>query len=214
MKPPGPPTKQERERAHDAVFFSPDRDACVDRVALEFARLRVERDDADLERLAIATEIVQRTRADSTPESESLSFFCPGVPVPKGSMRGFTRKGGGVGMEEGNADRVRPWMHTLAWEARAAGCSSAEGPVAVGLTFWFPRPKGHFTPKGVLKASAPRFHITKPDIDKLTRACLDALAHVALADDARVVALDPAPWKYYADAEHPPGARVVVRRLA
>lgn len=129
-------------------------------------------------------------------------------------MRGFTRRGGGVGMEEGNAERVRPWMHTLAWEARSAGCTAEDGPVTVGLTFWFPRPKGHFTPRGILKASAPRYHTVKPDVDKLARAVLDSLAHVAFSDDARVVALEPAPWKRYVVGTQSPGVAVVVRRLS
>lgn len=142
-----------------------------------------------------------------------VEFFVPGLPVAKGSLRAFTRKGGGVGVEEGNADKVRPWMSSISLAARDAGAVPGDGPVRVGLTFVMPRPKGHFKKNGVLKPDAPSFHAKKPDVDKLVRAALDALTGVAFTDDARVCGLDPAPWKRYAGTNEPIGARIVVEAL-
>lgn len=142
-----------------------------------------------------------------------VDFFVPGCPVAKGSLRAFTRKGGGVGVEEGNVDKVRPWMSAISLAARDAGATPGDGAVRVGLMFVFPRPKGHFTSAGALRPKAPKFHAKKPDVDKLVRAVLDALTGVAFTDDARVAGLDPAPWKRYAGLGEPTGARVIVQSL-
>lgn len=128
-------------------------------------------------------------------------------------------------MVENNADRLRPWMSSITLAARDAGAYADEGPVTVGLTFYFPRPKGHFNAKGELRPKAPRFPAGKPDLDKIVRSVLDALANVAFADDSRVVGLDPPPWKFYAGGpwaapsipasfSDASGLRVVVRRLS
>ena len=59
----------------------------------------------------------------------------------------------------------------------------------VQLAFILPRPRGHYGVRG-LRPSAPRYPGRKPDIDKLTRAVLDALvAGGGIRDDARVVRL-------------------------
>jgi Holliday junction resolvase RusA-like endonuclease len=70
-----------------------------------------------------------------------------------------------------------------------------DAPVAVGLRFYMPRPKS--------KKKAV-FPTTKPDIDKLARAALDALSTVVFRDDAQVIALQAR--KVYADA----GAKLVI----
>ena len=80
------------------------------------------------------------------------------------------------------------------------------------LSFYLPRPKGHHgTGKnaGIVKASAPRFPATKPDIDKLTRSTLDALGEAGVwADDSQVVRLSVS--KDYADTRTWVGAWVEV----
>lgn len=122
-----------------------------------------------------------------------IAFTVPGKPVPQGSMRAFTRKGGGVGMTPGNEKEVGEFRSRVALAAQAAGARPVCGPVRVKLFFWLPRPKGHFGTgrnEGVLKASAPRYPVVKPDIDKLVRACLDALTAVAFDDDNQVVHLE------------------------
>lgn len=120
-----------------------------------------------------------------------ISFYVPGLPQPKGSLRAFTRRGGGVGLEEGNAKKLRPWMSSIAWAAREAGIRDAGvGCVAVSATFDLVRPKCHRSKSGKVKPSAPALPTTKPDVDKLARALLDALTGIAWVDDAQVVRLD------------------------
>jgi len=84
------------------------------------------------------------------------------------------------------------------------------GPVRVNLTFYLVRPKGHFgTGRNAttLKPAAPRYPIGTPDLDKLSRAILDALTGIVFRDDSQVHALDA--MKLYAD-DHYPGVTVEV----
>lgn len=138
--------------------------------------------------------------------AETLRFFVPGIPRPKGSLRAFVRGRHAV-LQEGNKDAVRPWMSSISLAARDAGVTPTDAAVRLGLVFYFPRPKGHFSKKG-LRPDAPAFHTKKPDLDKLLRAALDSLTGVAYLDDSQVVTLDPAAEKVYSDAEHPPGLHV------
>ena len=62
-------------------------------------------------------------------------------------------------------------------------------PLRVDVTFFFSRPKSHFgTGKnaGVLKESAPEWHIAKPDRDNCDKQVLDALKGVFWRDDSIV----------------------------
>ncbi len=123
-----------------------------------------------------------------------LDVWIAGLPTPQGSKR---HVGAGV-MIESNRDALRTWRSTI-------GVKVAEtleivdplgyplyGPVRVTLGFAFPHPAAHFrTGKnaGLLKPSAPAVKATRPDIDKLVRAVLDALTGLAFADDGQVVEL-------------------------
>lgn len=65
-----------------------------------------------------------------------------------------------------------------------------DGPLRLALTFFRPRPKGHYGTgrnAGVLKDSAPDFPTTKPDGLKLARSVEDALTGVVYLDDALIV---------------------------
>jgi Holliday junction resolvase RusA-like endonuclease len=69
----------------------------------------------------------------------------------------------------------------------------AAAPVHVRMTFNLPRPAGHYGSgknAGKVRASAPREHVTKPDLDKLARCVLDALTGVVYADDSQVVGIN------------------------
>jgi Holliday junction resolvase RusA-like endonuclease len=60
------------------------------------------------------------------------------------------------------------------------------GPLLLNVTFYRPRPKGHFTGKGALTRSAPKHPTTKPDLTKLIRPLEDALRGVVFKDDAQI----------------------------
>jgi len=85
------------------------------------------------------------------------------------------------------------------------------GPVQVKVEFVFPRPKAHFGTgrnAGSLKASAPSYVSTTPDLDKLARALGDALKGIVLRDDSQIAWLNI--WKVYGE---PACARVEVAEM-
>lgn len=84
--------------------------------------------------------------------------------------------------------RVHPWRQSVAAAARGARCPLRSGNVLVSMRMRFVRPRGHYTTKGAIRASAP----ARPgyaDCDKLARAVCDALTGIAYHDDRQVVAL-------------------------
>lgn len=111
-----------------------------------------------------------------------------GVPVPQGSMRAFAGR-----VVAGNAGRLERWRGDI----RSAFRPSYVGPsvpfateaFAVALDFIFARPSSHLNAKGEVK---PKFGDRRPrgDIDKLTRAVLDALTNIVWKDDDQVVAIE------------------------
>ena len=82
----------------------------------------------------------------------------------------------------------------------------------VGVWFIYGRPKSHYGTGrnvGVVKASAPYYKASAPDLDKLQRALGDALTQAGiLRDDALIVVWDAA--KVYGAV---PEVRLTVRTL-
>jgi Holliday junction resolvase RusA-like endonuclease len=143
----------------------------------------------------------------------AATFEVIGDPIPQGSMRAFARRGGGRPILTADNVRTRPWKDAVAWHAAQARKFTATEPVAVELRFTLRRPKGHSLKGGNLRKGAPAYHGTKPDIDKLTRAVLDALVEAqVLADDSLVAVLRVAKgYPMYPD--QPAGVAVTVRVL-
>lgn len=146
----------------------------------------------------------------------SLEFFVPGVARPKGSMKAFKSKAMRFASMTNSSEKTKPWQATVALAAREAGAKLIDGPVYVGVTVFFSRPKGHFgTGKkaGILKASAPILPISHKlgDADKHARVVLDALTGVCFADDSQVTSLMVD--KFYMEGDDQPGAHVRVRSM-
>lgn len=143
----------------------------------------------------------------------TIRFAVRGVPVSQGSVSAF--RGRVVWQRPKN---LSAWRRAIADAARAAIGDHAidpARPIAVRVTFWLPRPRGHYgqgSRSAMVRPSAPAHPAGRPDLDKLVRALLDAL-HLDGAfyrDDAQVVQL--VAEKRYADDE-PPGAQVEVSFL-
>jgi len=144
-----------------------------------------------------------------------IAFHVHGLPIAQGSKRVVPTKQG-PRVIEGNEAKLRPWRQEVANVAieMMNGERPFSGPVAVRVNFYLPRPRGHFGTgrnEERLRDSAPVAPATKPDLDKLARALLDALTGVAFHDDSQVVSLTTS--KLYADEEKHPGARVEVRQV-
>lgn len=74
-----------------------------------------------------------------------ITFFVPGIPVPKGSARAFLHsKTNKQIVRQTNAEQQKPWSSMIGFAALQAGCQKIKGPVAIEMEFYFPRPKGHF----------------------------------------------------------------------
>lgn len=129
-----------------------------------------------------------------------IAFDVVGRPEPKGSMRAFVR--GGRAVVTSDNPRLKAWQTTVT-HAAAAGRVHVEfvdEPVAIQLGFRLPRPKA--LPK---RRDTP--HTSRPDIDKLTRAVLDALTGEIWADDSQVAYLHVT--KRYAQPDEPTGVSVL-----
>ena len=122
----------------------------------------------------------------------SLFFVVETRPVPQGSMvRG---RHGGIHSDN---KHLAGFRDRVAWEARAAlrdgriPMAGEHVPVRLDCDFYFERPKS-------MKAERI-FPVVKPDLDKLVRACGDALRGIAYHDDAAVCEIHAA--KHYGAPE-------------
>lgn len=141
----------------------------------------------------------------------NLTVRVYGAPAPQGSKR---HVGNGVMVE--SSKRVKPWRTDIVEAARTAieadGWTPPVGPARVSLNFIMPRPRSHYrTGKAahLLREASPDLHSSRPDIDKLSRAALDALTTAGvLRDDSQVAQLSAS--KEYGDGDVLPGLIVSV----
>lgn len=125
------------------------------------------------------------------------------APAPQGSKNWLPNRR----MKESCAN-VKPWRALVTSAAIATGLPIIRGPVSMSVVFLFLRPKGHYTPKGALRSSAPQHHAVKPDGSKLLRSTEDALTGSLLEDDARIVSCT---WqKRYCVGPEKPGALITL----
>jgi len=117
---------------------------------------------------------------------------------------------------------LKAWRDQVRFIAQQAfiGAEPFNGAVEVLLNFRLPRPKSHYRTgrfAHVLRDDAPIWVTTRPDVDKLARAILDALTGVGYCDDSQVASL--APTKRYVDPyaqrgfEQVPGVMIYVAPL-
>lgn len=85
---------------------------------------------------------------------------------------------------------VGPWRERIASELARLNLEPTRDPVYVSMFFIFARPKSHLKKNGDLTRSAPVWPATRPDLDKLARAALDAMTGLVFVDDSQVVYLN------------------------
>lgn len=136
-----------------------------------------------------------------------ITFTATGVPAPKGSIKAFMPRGGRFPVLTSDAKGLKAWSAIVRASAIIAQVPKlAEGPVTVGMAFRLPRPD-YLRKKKTLATQPP--HITRPDLDKLTRAVSDALTGVAYHDDGQVDSLRLT--KRYCDPLEEPGVTVFIK---
>lgn len=137
--------------------------------------------------------------------------------------QGSKRHVGGGRMIE-SSKRVAPWRQ----DVTAAALDAIAGdplffpmlsPVAVTVTFWFPRPKYHYfagdLARGV-REIAPKWQSKPPDIDKCLRSTYDALTIAGVWKDDAQVAYVNAMKRYATDRGtdcQSPGASIYIEAL-
>ncbi len=145
-----------------------------------------------------------------------IDIFVPGTPVPKGSAKAFVVKGRAIVMQD-NRDSQKPWASSISYTAMQAMKfeKPVSGPVSISLTFYMPRPKGHYGSgknSDLVKDSAPQHHVTKPDLDKLVRCVKDALTGVVWNDDSQVCEISKAE-KLYETVSRGVGVKISVVKI-
>lgn len=110
-----------------------------------------------------------------------LSFFVPGLPISQGSMRLVGRRTGRARVVHDKGAALVAWRRLVARAARQSTRQSFahQAPVELALTFVLPRPS-------TVRRAEPA---TRPDLDKLIRAVLDAATGVLWVDDGQVVGI-------------------------
>ena len=138
----------------------------------------------------------------------TVNWTTIGEAAPQGSKR---HVGNGVMIE--SSKKLPVWREQLINDiARAADGCVFESGVQVTLIFKFPRLKSHFNSKGQLKPNAPFFKTTKPDIDKLCRAVLDAITlSGVIRDDALCFSIEA--QKVYCQLGESPGVSGTIMEL-
>lgn len=131
-----------------------------------------------------------------------IAFTVYGTPRPQGSMKAFMREGWKHPRVTTDNKRLKPWRQQISETAMTLRAPVLDGPVAMGLRFYFRRPKS--VPKSRV------FPVVKPDLDKLIRGCMDSLTGILYRDDAQVVRFDEI-GKFYDDVER---VEIQVRALA
>ncbi len=135
-------------------------------------------------------------------DREGLYFVAFGQPVAKGNLS-RNRAGASYDRTKG----LRGWTRAVQYSCKQAMPAYAwdlvrtKAPLFVRLEFSLERGKRVRRP----------WPAVKPDIDKLTRAVLDALTGIAYADDALVCSLEV--LKSYADDGARPACRVTICEL-
>lgn len=135
-------------------------------------------------------------------------LFVPGIARTSGSHDSYQGRIVHAGKY------TKSWMDKISWfflEKYGRPCL-LRGPVYFQPIFYLPRPKGHYgigKNAGKLKPSAPKEHITKPDLTKLIRAAEDALTKLAWNDDAQNIRISGE--KYYEDDVNTAGVLLYIK---
>ena len=114
-----------------------------------------------------------------------IVFTVDGTPQPQGSMKNVAKLGRRSKLISANS-AMKPWREQVGYAALAARPTATiwagrHVPVKVMLYFTFER-RGK-------AARSRRVPSVRPDIDKLCRACLDAMTGILWEDDGQVTDL-------------------------
>jgi Holliday junction resolvase RusA-like endonuclease len=159
-------------------------------------------------------------RIEGFPATEPvLVFTVLGHPQPGGSKKAHVIRRGGIPTGQVAVTDANPKAKSWQRDVRLAALDALDGhpafflePLAVTMTFYVQRPKGHYGSGRnalTLKPSAPTYPTGRPDVLKLSRPTEDALTGVVYRDDSQVV--DLSVHKRYGMPER---AEITIQRAA
>lgn len=136
-----------------------------------------------------------------------IEFFVPGAPIGKERPRA-ARRGAGVVMftPEKTAGYEALVAATASNAMRAEAAPLLTGPLEAALEMRIPIPASWSRAHKAAALAGAELPTSKPDIDNVAKAILDACNGVVFRDDAQVVML--VATKAFSDE---PGVRVVIR---
>jgi Holliday junction resolvase RusA-like endonuclease len=113
-----------------------------------------------------------------------IEFFVPGKPEALKRHRTYRFGSKNINVDPSSAAKdsflVRACSHRPKEPIREA--------LAVVMEFRFPRPKSHYTSKGI-RSTAPLYHTSRPDADNLAKFVADALNGIFWHDDSCIAQL-------------------------
>jgi crossover junction endodeoxyribonuclease RusA len=133
--------------------------------------------------------------------NRTVTIDVRGLPRPQGSLQLHPLGNGKVAARYPAG--VYVWRAQVQQTVASFGSPPFTGPVELRLGFELPRPANHLStakvghPKhGTVVASAPAWPAVYPDLDKLTRAVMDACTDAGLWHDDKQVCLLEAGKRY------------------
>jgi len=118
-----------------------------------------------------------------------MKIFIPGEPIAQPRVKVST-KGGFARAYTERDHPIHAYKQAIRLAYVNAGGETLEGPVEIRIACWFGRPKGHS--KKRRQQAEPK--TTKPDLDNIGKAVLDALNEIAYNDDGQVCKLTVEKW--------------------
>lgn len=135
---------------------------------------------------------------------QEFRLVVPTVPVPQPRQR-HTKTGVNYTPTK---HPVNVFKATLIGFASKAGAKMMEGPLALMVSFYLPRPAKLMRRKD---PDGPVRHTAKPDADNLCKSVKDALSKIVWHDDAQICSLVADKW--YAGKTEQPRVEIVVCQL-
>lgn len=117
---------------------------------------------------------------------DPLTFSMAGEPRGKGRPRATVRGGFASVYTDAKTRKYEASAKAVA-VAAMAGRPPFEGPLSVSLRFRMPIPKSASKRTKAAMSAGETAHVSRPDIDNLGKAILDALNKVVFHDDGQVV---------------------------
>lgn len=141
---------------------------------------------------------------------DRIEFVFEGNPIAKKRPR-FARRGKFVSTYKDVREQTEESKVWLQIRQQYKG-EVINGAIMVIANFYIQRPNAHFrTGKnaGILKKNAPRYPLSRPDIDNYLKFYMDCLNEVVWSDDCQIIAIHSC--KVYADGK--PKTEIIITRV-